>query len=70
MCDFDVIMMINDQKKGHACIFSLASPDPRGIIDQWLSDLQVPGWVPGEGVYSGGKWMPPTRPVGVWGGLV
>ena len=33
-------------------------------------NVQVPGWVPGESVYTGGRWMPPTRPVGVWGGLV
>jgi GRIM-19 protein len=28
----------------------------------------VPGWVVGESVYSpGARWMPPTRPAGVWG---
>lgn len=30
----------------------------------------VPGWKVGENVYSGKRWMPPARAVGVWGGVV
>ena len=28
----------------------------------------VPGYKPGENLYSGGRWMPPAARVGVWGG--
>jgi hypothetical protein len=28
---------------------------------------QVPGWKAGESVYSGGRFMPPAKPVGIWG---
>ena len=36
----------------------------------WLVfDMQIPGWQAGTSVYSGQRWMPPARPVGVWGGM-
>ena len=28
----------------------------------------VPGYKPGENLYSGGRWMPPAPRVGAWGG--
>ena len=30
-------------------------------------NTQVPGWKAGESVYSGGRFMPPAKPVGIWG---
>lgn len=29
--------------------------------------VQVKGWKVGESVYSNGRWMPPTKKIGIWG---
>ena len=39
-------------------------------LDQAILVVQVPGWKVQENVYSGKRWMPPARAVGVWGGVI
>ena len=46
----------------------------QGVHDRSITELflvvQVQGWKVQENVYSGKRWMPPARAVGVWGGVI